>query len=324
MNRTRILLMVGVAAAASVAAAPSQADTEYLLNGDLEVLGANPPLFEFWTNNAGTTLAAQAISGSNSARIGRDTGSLGNALNQTLNDAASLLSTFTASFDFAASDPGSATARSMQFLLRTVVGANTGNVNLRVVSGSQPGLGNVEVFDGAAFQTALADVVNFSISETGVDFISNSATIVGDYSGATPFYTITVNGTASESLSHFQGGAPAQGTTLKEISWQSGNLAAGAWAVVDDISLVGPDPPAGLPGDFNDDGSVDGADFLIWQRGLGGTHTPAQLDDWKANFGMITGGGAATLAQAVPEPASLRLVISLFVALVHRRLSVVH
>jgi hypothetical protein len=65
-----------------------------------------------------------------------------------------------------------------------------------------------------------------------------------------------------------------------------------------DLGVTGPGP-----GDFNDDGAVDGADFLVWQRGVGTTFDAADLADWKANFGTTGGGplvGAA--GAAVPEP----------------------
>jgi hypothetical protein len=51
---------------------------------------------------------------------------------------------------------------------------------------------------------------------------------------------------------------------------------------------------ANLPADGDDDGDVDGADFLIWQ----------------ANLGAPSGGGAA----AVPEPASWLLALGAAVA----------
>jgi hypothetical protein len=56
-----------------------------------------------------------------------------------------------------------------------------------------------------------------------------------------------------------------------------------------------------LGGDFNSDGKVDGADFLVWQRGLGSTYTAADLATWKANYGQ---GSAIGAASAVPEPAA--------------------
>lgn len=69
------------------------------------------------------------------------------------------------------------------------------------------------------------------------------------------------------------------------------------------------------PGDFDEDGDVDGADFLKWQRGE--TDPPldsAALAAWQSNFGA---GGtlAAVAAAAVPEPASL-LLAAMSVALI--------
>jgi hypothetical protein len=69
--------------------------------------------------------------------------------------------------------------------------------------------------------------------------------------------------------------------------------------------------------DFDNDGDVDGADFLTWQRGVGTGTTPAAGDAngdgavnatdlaiWKAQFGPGSGVGAAA---AVPEPATAAL-----------------
>lgn len=58
---------------------------------------------------------------------------------------------------------------------------------------------------------------------------------------------------------------------------------------------------AGIPGDFNLNGLVDGADFLLWQRG--GSFNPlsqADLALWKANFGASA--PATPTTSAVPEP----------------------
>jgi hypothetical protein len=71
--------------------------------------------------------------------------------------------------------------------------------------------------------------------------------------------------------------------------------------------------PPGLPGDYNDDGSVDAADYVVWRKTLGqiGEDLPAdgdgsgQIDSgdftvWKANFGNTLSPGGAS-STAVPE-----------------------
>jgi hypothetical protein len=69
-----------------------------------------------------------------------------------------------------------------------------------------------------------------------------------------------------------------------------------------------------LPGDYNDDGVVDAADYVVWRKGLGTTYTLTDYDAWRANFGQTAGSGAAgyslgasaePLPAAIPEPPSL-------------------
>ena len=61
-----------------------------------------------------------------------------------------------------------------------------------------------------------------------------------------------------------------------------------------------------LPGDFNEDGAVDAADYTVW-RDQGGT--PEKYADWKAHFGETqSAGGAGSLS--VPEPCGLLLMFA--------------
>jgi T5SS/PEP-CTERM-associated repeat protein len=66
----------------------------------------------------------------------------------------------------------------------------------------------------------------------------------------------------------------------------------------------------GVPGDFNGNGVVDAADFVVWRKGLGTTYTQNDYNVWRANFGQQGGGGSgATVNAAVPEPSTLVLLI---------------
>jgi hypothetical protein len=63
-----------------------------------------------------------------------------------------------------------------------------------------------------------------------------------------------------------------------------------------------------LPGDFNGDGTVNAADYIVWRKTDG---TQAGYNLWRANFGR-TGGSAANRAEpptpAVPEPNAAVLI----------------
>jgi hypothetical protein len=84
------------------------------------------------------------------------------------------------------------------------------------------------------------------------------------------------------------------------------------------------DPPTfdliatSLPGDFNGDGKVDAADYVVWRKTDG---TQPGYNEWRTNFGRTSGSGAGQLAGAVPEPASLAIAALglLFVAIIKRR-----
>jgi endonuclease/exonuclease/phosphatase family metal-dependent hydrolase len=75
-----------------------------------------------------------------------------------------------------------------------------------------------------------------------------------------------------------------------------------------------------LPGDFNQDGNVDAADYVVWRKSDG---TPASYDKWRANFGASLGPGSGSagyghrdsgpgasaepLSSAIPEPSAICL-----------------
>lgn len=76
-----------------------------------------------------------------------------------------------------------------------------------------------------------------------------------------------------------------------------------------------------LDGDYNGDGAVDAADYVVWRHAAGGINLAADgnrdgvVDNldfavWRANFGQTTGSGlGANSNAAVPEPAAVLLMI---------------
>ena len=79
----------------------------------------------------------------------------------------------------------------------------------------------------------------------------------------------------------------------------------------------------GTPGDYNNNGVVDGADYVVWRKGgtlanevdNPGTVNAADYTEWRARFGNTSGSGSSLAAGAVPEPGSTVLVLLGFTGL---------
>jgi T5SS/PEP-CTERM-associated repeat protein len=79
---------------------------------------------------------------------------------------------------------------------------------------------------------------------------------------------------------------------------------------------------AGLSGDYNQDGTVDAADYTVWRNNLGsGTSLPNDdtagvgsddYDRWKTHFGESSGSGSGAISStgnSVPEPEIITLLL---------------
>lgn len=86
------------------------------------------------------------------------------------------------------------------------------------------------------------------------------------------------------------------------------------FAYIDFENPVSLSTTVGLPGDYNNDGFVDAADYTVWRDNLNtstslpndstpGTVTEADYDVWVSNF-----GSSNTTTTAVPEPGSIVLL----------------
>jgi hypothetical protein len=101
---------------------------------------------------------------------------------------------------------------------------------------------------------------------------------------------------------------------------------SGLFDISQRISYTIAEAPAGLPGDYNDDGKVDAADYIIWRKNEGtmntlpndpdgGTIGVNQYNTWRENFGAMGGGGSGLSYAAVPEPTTAGLLIAAAFAL---------
>ncbi len=90
----------------------------------------------------------------------------------------------------------------------------------------------------------------------------------------------------------------------------------------------------GTPGDYNDDGKVDAADYVVWRANEGSTTVTlphdstgaspigaAQYTQWQTHFGQPPASSAALGTMVVPEPATfvLAALLGLPLALLRRR-----
>jgi hypothetical protein len=116
---------------------------------------------------------------------------------------------------------------------------------------------------------------------------------------------------------------PARGWTLtkaigiSDTNWVTGigsfdpdgggSLAAYDRAFLLDVSSL----LNSLPGDYNGDGTVDAADYVVWRKN--NINGGSGYNTWRANFGATAAGAAAvarsTSAAAVPEPATGALAL---------------
>jgi probable HAF family extracellular repeat protein len=78
--------------------------------------------------------------------------------------------------------------------------------------------------------------------------------------------------------------------------------------------------PVQIPGDFNGNGTVDAADYVVWRKGLGTIYTQGHYNIWRTHFGQLPGSASGVDANAaVPEPATLVPIIIVAAAAFIRR-----
>ncbi len=203
-------------------------------------------------------------------------------------------------------------------------GGNFGGSGTAVFEGSySPGASPAEIDFGG----------NVSLADTNTLFIE-----IGGLVSGSQYDRLTIAGNAAldglVDVSLINGFTPTPGQQFTVLTAGSinnsglalgGALASSFSLIVDSTSVILQAIAPGLAGDYNHNGTVDAADYVVWRKGLGTTYTQADYDTWRMHFGQTAGSGAggATLGAAVPELSTsaylLELAASLFAVAWFRR-----
>jgi hypothetical protein len=145
--------------------------------------------------------------------------------------------------------------------------------------------------------------------------------------GATPDYTIPANffNPAGDTLD-FAGGVDTKSFTSMPVDGINslnyvGQFSASTVATNSPRNYAGQGgslnlAPPSVAGDYNGDGAVDAADYVLWRNGgplqnevnTSGTVDQSDYDAWRARFGNTAGAGSTLESgSAVPEPAAAML-----------------
>jgi hypothetical protein len=197
--------------------------------------------------------------------------------------------------------------------------SGTGDVYFEsdITPGSSPGLatigGNVHLGDLATYQVELAGSAGTQYDKL-------------DVNGA-----LALGGALNVSL--INGFTPAVGNSFDILDWgalsgtfnalQLPTLGSGlAWNTSQLYSTgVLSVSAAGIPGDYNNNGTVDAGDYVLWRKHNNTSTTlpndstpgtdPSDFNVWRAHFSQTAGGGAgAAGSAAVPEPGTFVLLLT--------------
>ena len=175
------------------------------------------------------------------------------------------------------------------------------------------GTGNVTV-DGVTAGTAGKLIINSGVANA----ISNLATLTLTGGGSA--------GTADVGYAELDANDTVAGLVLGGVAKAAGTYGSSSSSATfkDDEYFSGTGiltvTPAGVPGDYNNNGVVDMADYVLWRNGgplqnevaSTGTVDAADYDAWRARFGNTPAAAAGLNNAVVPEPSTILLFGLLF------------
>ncbi|MEX0612037.1 MAG: hypothetical protein WD229_07940, partial [Pirellulales bacterium] len=184
-----------------------------------------------------------------------------------------------------------------------IVGNVSGAAGAQAIVGASPGLINVTGnWNNTGIDIALE-----------LDDLSASLVAGEQYDQLNITDAFTHGGSVTIDVSELVG--PSSEQQLKLIGWgsQAGTSSSTSVAFVGGSPLAHSFladgfyvtvPGGGLAGDYNNDGSIDAADYVVWRKTDG---SQDGYNTWRANFGQTAGAGSAGATSptaAVPEPAA--------------------
>jgi hypothetical protein len=92
-----------------------------------------------------------------------------------------------------------------------------------------------------------------------------------------------------------------EGINAEDVDFEIRRVGGPSFRTYDqNVTYIGTAP--GLVGDYNHDGKVDAADYVVWRKTDG---TTPGYNSWRTNFGRTSGGGGLAAGAAVPESSTI-------------------
>lgn len=224
-----------------------------------------------------------------------------------------------AQYDAGEQDPG--TVGTVGWDYGTIVGAveNTYDINLDLPAGSQLAATLVWNRDVSSSTSNIETTVYAASPLANLDLFL--------YEAGDPATSVASSVSSLDNIEHLFLSIPNEGHYALGVRGASVLVDPRSYSLAWHVIV----PDISLPGDYNGDGSVDAADYVVWRKNdgtnnplpndlIGGMIGPDHYDQWRAHFGEIAGSGSGAGTHAtVPEPATLITLLAGTLAMFSRK-----